>query len=572
MNTETPATTTPALLRPRNRRLVPQDDETTSINYVNFLDQPRLEFSSSASSRAVSPVPNKHPSRPLQANREGQRPQNHGNNSTNHGILGSQTLPSTFAVGLWETSWSSLQGIATNLLSGDTFGSSSRSQSTTRRKRRAVEAAQSTKNSGPAQWGPSGSVEKQLGSGSREDRLAQVQAKKREALLTANGLLTPDGSGRYKRRDSEDRNATSAPPSEYGDREALVYVHKVKSSDTLAGVLIKYNCQPNVFRKANRLWPNDSIQVKKTVVLPVDACVVKGRKIPGPDHPSKTLRSENSQDSMRTPTNTRHPWGGSADSWDTKETPLSSIPTSPSMSVSIPDEPPWKHDSWVMIDGFPDAVEIARLTRSNLGFFPPRRRKSVSFSELDTPSGSLEIPPEHHQGRLPCRKGSRSSSGSHFANQLQGPGGVGTLGREVRNPGPAPDGLNKLFPNAVPRTSFESVASTSSTALENVGGAIEGWVRKLATKAVARGQSPAPGGNRSGIRDLIELTDSFELGESRDKDERGGVPVGRHSPNQTSSLKPIVRTWQDDQERILREHFPPRGRVFGESTTRRKGG
>ena len=407
-------------------------------------------------------------------------------------------------------------------------------------------------------------MEKRLGCGSQEDRLAQVQAKKREMLLAPNDYLAPDVSGRCKRRDSEERGATSAPPGEHDDRDALVYIHQVKPSDTHAGVMIKYNCQPSAFRKANRLWPNDSIQVRKTIVLPVDACGVKGRKLLEPDGSSNLPKNENSRESMRTPTNSHHPWYGSAQNSEPKESSLSGIPTSPSLSVLNSEESAWKHDSWVMIDGFPEAVEIARLSRRKLGFFPPSRRKSISFSDHDTPSVSLELSREHHQDRSPCRKKSRSSSGSHFAHQLQGPGGVGTLGREVRNPGPAQDGLNKFFashlPNVAPRTSFESTTSASSAGIENVGGTIEGWVRKLATKAAARVHSPAPGG-RSGIGDLIELTDAFELGDNTDE----------HDGNKEhSTMKPMFGSWQDEQERILREHFPPRGRVFGEATRRKR--
>lgn len=576
MDTDTPASTfakNPAFLRPRNRRQISGDDETLPVNNIHSLNPSRFEApgSSSSSSRAVSPIPSRHPSRHVQPNnnvkQRTQRAQYSGRGSPSAGSQGSQTSPSTFAAGLWETSWSSIQGIATNLLSGDTFGSSSRDKSATQQRRRPLEAITSTKSNGPAHWGPSGNAEKQLGRGTKEDRLAQVQAKKRETLLTANGFLNSDATGRYKRRDSEDRNTRSAAPSENDDRDTLVYIHKVRSSDTLAGVMIKYNCQPNVFRKANRLWPNDSIQVKKTVVLPVDACGIRGRKVPGP---GTTLRSESSRDSMRTPTNIiHHPWSSSANSSDTKETPLSSIPTSPSMSASGPEELPWKHDSWVMIDKFSDPVEIARLSRSNLAFFPPRRKKSTSFSDLGTPSASLELSRDRCQGRSPRRKESRSSSGSHFIHQLQGPGGVGTMGREVRNPGPAPDGLNKLFPKVAPRTSFESEASAASTGLENVGGAIEGWVRKIATKAAARVQSPARGrGGSSGIGDLIELTNAFELGEEDENDDSNTIGKNHNAPK----VKPAVRTWQGEQERMLREHFPPRGRVFEESSARRNGG
>lgn len=557
MNAETPSTT----LRPRNRRLISLDDDGLPVtdNFSTNSSQFVTPFtSSSPSSRAISPLPSKHLSRPTELNRDRSRPRSSSRKPVDPNARSSQTLSSAFTSGLWETSWSSIQGIASNLLNRDTFGVS-RSQSP-RRKRRPLEAAQSRKNTDAAQWGPAGNGERHLGHGSQEDRIARLQARKRENLLAANGLLVADASGRYKRRDSEDHQASCAHSDEQADRDALVYLHHVKPNDTLAGIIIRYNCEPNTFRKANRLWPNDSIQVRTTVFLPVDACSIKGRKVSEPDNTSNHLDDGQMEDFMRTPTDAHHPWSSSIESSETKETPFSSMPTSPSISVSAPDEKPWKHDSWVMIDGFTEAVEIARLSRRSLGFFPPTRRKSTSFSDLDTPSASLDLPRKRSTDGQNRRKGSRSSSSSHFAHQLQGPGGVGTLGKGVHNPGPAQDGLNKLFaphlPNVAPRTSLDSATSTSSSAgIENVGGAIEGWVRKIATKAAARVQSPAPR-ERMAIGDLIELTDSIEIGS----------PIAR-----TGGAKPAARTLEQEQERLLREHFPPRGRVFGESA-RRHGG
>lgn len=401
-----------------------------------------------------------------------------------------------------------------------------------------------------------------------------MQARKREALLAANGHITPDISGRYKRRDSDERNETSAARGEQDDRDALVYLHRVKPEDTLAGVMIKYNCQPNVFRKANRLWPNDNIQVRKTVVLPVDACGVKGRKIPEPGDPSERLGDGNTEEVMPTPTAFQSPWGELHDSPKEKETPLSSIPTSPSISISLsnPEEPPWKHDSWVMIDRFPDAVEIARLSHKTLGYFPRSRRKSLTFSDVETPPLSLDLPRGSYQPSPPQgqRSKSRSSSGSYLTHQLQGPGGVGTMGRDVRSPGPAQDGLNKLFaahlPNLAPRKSFESVNSSSSHGnggIENVGGAIEGWMRKLATKA-ANSIQPPTSGARPGEGDLIELSeDAFETGDddhAEDEDRRSTI--------RNANAGSRVGAWSAEQELMLQEHFPPRGRVFGESPRR----
>ncbi len=558
MNAQSPATT----LRPRNRRrksLEENGDAPAGIDGFSHSGL-RLETpgASSSSPKPSSPLPRAFPSdeNPLGA-------QGRIRNASGPSLLGSQSSSSVFPAGLWETSWSSVQGIASTWLNGDRFRGRGGSQSP-RRDRRPLEATQGRKSSTPAQWGPPGTGGQQLGLGLREDRCAQIQARKRETLLTASSYLLPDTTGRFKRRDSEERGASSEARTESEDCDTLVYIHKVKSSDTLAGVMIKYNCQPNAFRKANRLWPNDSIQVRKTVFLPVEACGVKGRKVPEPPSPSDLSNNEMMEESMPTPTNAHHPWFNPGETADRQGKSFSSIATSPSASVSNLEEQPWRHDSWVMIDGFTEAVEVGRLSRRTLGFFPPNRRKSMTSSDLDTPAVSLDPPRKSHREEGHHRKESRSSSGSHFAYQLQGPGGVGTLGGDVHNPGPAQDRLNKLFaphlPNLAPRTSFESVASTSSTGIENLGGTIEGWMRKLASKAAARVQSPAPGG-RSGVGDLIELSDSIEVAD----EVHDGVLNGESG----TARNPPHEAWRDEQERLLKEHFPPRGRVFGESTRRK---
>ena len=464
-----------------------------------------------------------------------------------------------------------MQGIASDLIGSDSSRVSSPGHSPTRRRQPTGGSSGQNTSAPPAQWGPSGGGDKQLGAGTREDRIAKVQAQKRKTLLAANGHITSDTLGRYKRRDSDERNRASVPPGENDDRDALVYIHEVKPADTLAGVMIKYNCDSNVFRKANRLWPNDSIQVRKTVVLPVDACGVKGRKISEPESSSGTTEAGRIEDIMPTPTGPHAPWASTHEPLSDKETPFSSIPTSPSISVTLssPEEPPWRHDSWVMIEGFPDAVEIARLSRRTLGYFPRSRRKSQTFSELGTPSASIDLPRGSYQGTSPPRRHDpRSSSGSYL--HLQGPGGVGTMGKNVKSPGPAQDGLNKLFaahlPIVAPRSSFESENSASShtNGIENIGGAVEGWVRKLATKAAKTVQPPTPGGP-SGVGDLIELSeDAFEVGNDEDEDD------GRRNILTNSNPALGVGAWSAEQERLLQERFPPRGRVVDESHRRGK--
>ena len=579
MNPQPQNAGTSATLRPRNRRLISVDDAFDALNNDSSsrLTPPQSATSSSIPSRAVSPIPSQHPSRSTSSIR---RPPQRLQQAS--GILGSSNFGSSqqapsLAAGLWESSWSSLQGLASNLLGSDTGPSKIKARSSASpRRRRSREGLQGLFSSiaGREQWGPSGNPITHLAQGSKEDRLAQVQVKKREALLAANGSTSSDFIGRYKRRTSEEEERGS-DLLEGHDPDALVYLHHVQPSDTLAGITIRYNCPTPVVRKANRLWPNDSIQIRRVVYLPVDACGVKGRKIADPtasfgifgdgsnEAQSSTILPEPKKITQNNPSQPGHP----------RITAFSSVPTSPSLSTTNPDATSWTHDSWVLIDPSPTPIEIVRLSRRALGFFPPRRRESVTCSDLESPYHSLDLSrpsitlsPQRRSSPnryiSPRRvDGSHSSSGSYLASALSGPGGVGTFDSDVHIPGPAPDKLNQLFaphlPNVAPRTSFESVHSNSSTGIENVSGAIEGWVRKLATKAAAVVQPPEGGGSSGG--ELIELVEGSELGGEDESDRR--TIKGKSSAGD-----------RNEEERLLRERFPIRGRVFEDEGAKRRAG
>ena len=342
------------------------------------------------------------------------------------------------------------------------------------------------------------------------------------------------------------------------DRDALVYIHKVKPGDTLAGVMIKYNCQPHVFKRVNRLWPNDSIQSRKIVVLPVDACSKRGRKITDAEL-SQPLGESPSTDTLVTPKASN--FGFYEDASVNRGRPQMSIQTSPSLSAtpSSLDNPAYIHESWVAIEGFAEAVEIARMSRRTLGYFPQSRRKSQSFSDWDSPEASLDISRDGSQSFRHGIKGrSRSSSTSYFA-KLQGPGGVGSMSTNVKNPGPANDGLNKLFPSleqqVAPRVVAEPHANPPppTHGLENIGGSIESWVRKLASRASTSLQPPTPRGHRE-PGDLIELSeDAFELRDST----QGDYPSLR---GRLSNHSDPGEHHKEDSD--FEEAFPERGRVF----------
>ena len=555
-----PSTTASATLR--TRRPTPKGFTDFDLESSERASAPQLiPLSSNSSSRAISPVPGRRnqyqDSRIQEAD---QRSLNSSHRTTR--LLSSQNAS------LWETSWSSLQGIASSLFSAETSAQSSGERRSQRSHQRPTAQPGYFTRPYLSHWGPTGGVEKEVGKGSKEDRLAQLQAKKRETLLQANGNIAPNALGQFKRRDSDERRPDTSPSTHLEDKDALVYIHHVKPEDTLAGVTIKYNCHQNAFRKANRLWPNDSIQIRKVVVLPVDACGVKGRKLTESEAPLPPSTDYYDERSAYAVADTQTPWFHPAAKADAEESHLSSMISSPAVSVAGCEEiePPWKHDSWVTIDGFTDAVEIARLSRRTLGYFPPSRRKSQPRS--DAAISSLDLPRISFQNDSPQREKSRSSSNSNFLIQLHGPGGVGTLGRGARGPGPAQDGLNKMFaahlPNVAPRASFDSTHSNASAGLENVGGAIEGWVRKVANKAVNSIQASNSSNKNGPMGDLIELTPAAEGLDVSHENNRGRSQTT--GVNQAASEEMSLA----EQEQMLRERFPPTGRIFRESSRRNR--
>ncbi|KAI9795028.1 MAG: hypothetical protein M1816_000048 [Peltula sp. TS41687] len=538
-NTATVSTTGASDTWPRNRRKphASSSDVSRSRNddcpSGSAFDSP---FTSPRPSRTASPI-----ARPWMLQSSG--------SSTQQSVT-------TIASGLWGQSWSALQGLASTVLGGEGMERPKGKTNPAIRpppRRSSSEARTTWLNShpGPAQWGPEPNVRKatdQIAAGSRQSRDALVRARRRESLLAANDHALADHAGNLKRRVSDDHGVWSsrspADQEREGDAETLAYLHHVKPYDTVAGVIIQFNCQPAAFRKANRLWPNDPIQSRETVVLPVEACGVKGRPV--------EVQAQTSEPAVGK-LNVETPNDGETSNVSTSRTGAA-LPSSKSQEHH--DDPPWTHVSWVHIDGHSTPVEIVRMPRKTLAYFPPRRRRSVSL-ELEGSEDSLGPlrfrDDESHKGRT------GPGMPSYFARRLHGPGGVGTLGGGTRSPGPRQDKLNKYLAHhlpsvAAPRDSFDSVSSNVSTGLENVGSAIEGWLKKAAAKAATIAETA--GGRRSGDGDLIELSDGLEGsddGHSRTMGGRVGGPTG-----------------PEDMERALRERFPMRGRI--DDGVRRKRG
>lgn len=465
----------------------------------------------SSERRAVSPIPSRHPSRVVGSQRTASsatRPIG-GLLGTDQDAASGAISPNLgFGKGLWESgwtgSWTALQGLASSVLGVDVSDNVSDGEGTGswrndgdagRKRTRGISAAKKA----PATWGPSGGVRRRdnsIGAGPLEARDLAVKAKKTASILEshegANGGL--DVNGNYKRRTSLDKQSTCGQPNEEGD--ALVYVHHVQASDTLAGVVLKYNCQPAVFRKANRLWPHDPIQIREVVFLPVDACAIKGRPCdPSSDSQpidllAPTPETEDPSSSDRAYANGEE-WGHQS-----QDKIFNTDQSNPEG-----ERQPWVHVRWVLLDSSPSSkpVEIARLPRKTLGYFPPRRRRShATLSSVSTPRGSFDVQilpqPSHGQsgstmGSPPHQSsnpGSSSRSGSYFtaatSNPLSlrdsvsdssgpkkwlcGPGGVGTF--EVRNPGPAEDSLNSWATKHLPILGIGHLPSSSVVGGETV--------------------------------------------------------------------------------------------------------
>ncbi|KAF4552862.1 LysM domain-containing protein 7 [Elsinoe fawcettii] len=588
MSTSRTSSTPSTSLRPRASRLISGLSDTGDTNTSSSRPGSKPSSRSPPVSRNASPFKSGQSSRANSAlgyrrNDITSAPRaDSTSRQTSNGTGGNTTFAS-----LWGTSWSAIQGIANDLM-----GEQGQSQQPHRRKNsKPVPPGKLIVRPAQSSWGPPApsmsSPSSYIATGSREEREALVRAQKRRDMLSGAASSYPDSSGKFKRRTSDEGISASAPPGANEDRDALVYLHHVKTEDTLAGITIRYGCNANVLRKANRMWPNDNVQVRKVLTLPVDACTCKGRPI-----------SEHEADLMFEPENTEKdtsdlptPRANGIQTHRRTDSNTSNISERPPPSVrssNADTDPPWTHDSWVMLPSSTKPTEIARLPRRTLGYFPPARRKSQSYSDLDTPSTSLDLnrqnyfdnpspnavaslsplrsdPPQ--RPRRP-RRTSNASNG-YFPSYLTGPGGVGTMGKDVRSPGPAQDPLNKMFaaklPNVAPppnqqslylpdipvysddpsrssspypngsRVGSGTLTPSAAQGLENVGAAVEGWIRKMANRAqTAIDQNEGTGsskrgvppiGGRSGIGDLIEMADSFEIGgdegDERDEEERG---------------------------------------------------
>ncbi|KAG5927619.1 hypothetical protein E4U42_002039 [Claviceps africana] len=482
-------------------------------------------------------------------------------------LAGGQDL-AQFLGDSWTQSWTSVQSFASSILSnGNKFSEGRQSpQARTRLGR---------KNSRLDTWGPLPPSESPLAhniaAGSPAHRQAALKAAKTASVLESyegvNGGL--DTTGIHKRRKSDE----SAPPDlEPADR--LVYVHEVQPNDTYAGIILRYKCREDVFRKSNRLWSRDSVQTRKWLILPVDACEIKGRPL-GPQSGHQNSEIDHPAPAPSTTEDAASDCGSLGNNFLSEHRNSAS---SGQRAQDLEDDKPWTHVRWVQIDSFAKPVRIARVSRQSLGYFPPRRKRSIrtisptnsprQTSDLANPTSSLNEGSSPRQldspSRQPPTPGTSLASHGRVDNELpdtrpswmRRPGGVGSMNIDVKEPGPDNDFFNTWAKKHLPGLDLDTMPSmsvmgsdsahfgfgqASATIVENplaegrdvgdtsrlgsgldrAAAAIEHWVRGALTKRPSTplsGNRSRPTGSSSeqGLSDLIELRNAIsEADETR---------------------------------------------------------
>ncbi|KAI0433487.1 carbohydrate-binding module family 50 protein [Xylaria sp. FL1042] len=470
----------PTAARPRNRR---------TPNSNNASNAATLSSQSPSPSRGVSPMPSGRLS--------STKLQSGGLSSPLNGAFSRGLLE-----GSWAPNWSSVQDFATSLLDTGYSSEPSRPNSRSGPKSQpksfwkglggmSALTGKQSETWGPAPLSNSRPAPGDIATGSLAQREADLMARKKASVLEShdgvNGGL--DITGKYKRRNSdENMRSVSQPVIE----EFLVYLHHVQPTDTYAGIILRYRCMEHAFRKINGLWSRDNIQIRKQLLIPVDACEMKGRPCDPPSFDSKKvdLLAPTPQ-----PSDASGLAGSSASAQQLHDDYFGSLNGKKAESlVQEADERPWTHVRWVKLDSLQEPVEIVRVKRTAVGYFPPRRKKSIhTVSTFSTPRQSLELSKAvSNTSGVPGSPGASSSrrqstistrpmasslslgspaSGRSRGNslgQMEGvpawmrkPGGVGSMGKSVKAPGPATDSFNTWVNKRLPGFNIDSLPSMS---------------------------------------------------------------------------------------------------------------
>ncbi|KAI0014279.1 carbohydrate-binding module family 50 protein [Xylariaceae sp. FL0662B] len=478
--------------------------------------------------------------------------------------------------GSWAPSWASVQDFASSLLDGGYSSEPSRpnSRSGSKPRPKSIWKGFGTSKTNihklPDNWGPappskSRPAASDIAAGSLAEREAQLKAMRTASVLEShdgvNGGL--DVAGKFKRRNSDENLRSVTEPIV---EEQLVYLHHVQSTDTYAGIILRYRCQDQAFRKTNGLWSRDNIQTRKILMIPVDACEIKGRPCdPPPYHAPKVDHSVT--------------------------TPQHADFTSRSASLPPNPQKTLHDDIFGSINGkfaatrqeeedLPDPVEIVRISKRTVGYFPPRRKKSVqTVSAVSTPRHSLDLTKSitnaseivDSPGRLSSRRessisgrptvaslGSPPSARSRVSSLGQGdgvpawmrrPGGVGSMGKSVKAPGPAKDYFNTWVNKRIPGFNIDSLPSMSVMGSETAHFGIQSPTEEssgIVESSYEEGRDAmAPSRNGIGLEQAAASIETWLRGAWA---KRPGTPrLGSHrKPTEDLDLIELTDTNSDD--------------------------
>ena len=369
--------------------------------------------------------------------------------------------------------------------------------------------------------------------------------------------------------------------------DQMVYIHHVQPTDTYAGLTLRYRCHIDDIRNANGLWSRDNIQVRKWLAIPVTLCEIRGT--PCPIDPTITNHRRVTDEA-----------GPAINSIVSTETETGNHITNEFVMAHIEsvmedsDRSPWKHVRWVRVESFAHPVEIVRMSRRTLGFFPPRRKKALGIfdsSPASTPRQSMDVP------KIPCNstcppsiiQDAPSRPASSMVSQTSTPetnhhqkpawmcrpGGIGTLGKNVIAPGPDRDYLDTWAKKHLPGLNLDSYPSMSmaisqarddfdlripnqglistsedecstvanshqSFGLDRTASAVETWMREAFSTLRAGTHIKPFSVEPQGGGDLIELTDT----KSDDGISTTGLEPNVHPsyPSENSSHTPETST------------------------------
>ena len=525
-------------IRPRNRRLISvESTNAASSPEPSIRGTARLAPGTSTPLRDASPLPTSRldvapPERGQRRDSSRRKKSPAGGGGGRGGGFGFGLLD-----GSWATGWGTVQDIATGWLSGAST-ENNRNSPARAGSRSASHGRELGRKASSRPWAQETAAAanvrptiQDIGAGILAEREAALVAARTASVLEShdgvNGGL--DVAGRFKRRTSDDiarRSADGAGDAE----EILAYIHHVKPTDTYVGVILKYGCREEPFKKLNGLWSRDSLLTRKWVAIPVDACEAKGKPCAGPSAPDEKV-------DLLAPTPEAeiddYGWRGRASSSATQQHADDIFgPSANGSSHKPPDSEegekagdshqPWSHVRWVSLDSFPEPVEIGRVSRKAFGYFPPRRKRSLlnASSTFSTPRQSFDVqssilgsgdggpdrggPSSRRQSTLSNRPNisgsiagtdmstptsARSRVGSVGADTrpmwMRRPGGVGSLNQKVRTPGPDKDPLNTWAKKHFPSLILDNLPSMSVLGAETAHFGFPGDIGVIAESAPA---------------------------------------------------------------------------------------